>query len=87
LSLGRDYPGLRSETWGTRFCGRTDNFGGGTGEAAVEGFDGVGAGEEEPVEAVEVGEGGVEGGEGGGVGELDGGDEDGIEAEGAELVG
>ena len=39
----RDYPGLRSETWGTRFRGGTD-------EAAVEGFYGVGAGEEEPVE-------------------------------------
>jgi hypothetical protein len=37
-------------------------------EAAVEGFYGVGAGEEEPVEMVEVGQGVVEGGEGGGVG-------------------
>ena len=53
----------------------------------MEGFNGVGAGEEEPVEAVEVGEGGVEGSEGGGVDDLDGGDEDGFGAEGAQVVG
>ena len=52
----------------------------------VEGFYGVGAGEEEPVELVEVGEGGVEGGVGGGSGELDGGDEDGVGAVGAQGV-
>ena len=58
-----------------------------------EGFDGVGAGEEEPVEASllrrqgEGGERGVEGGEGGGVGEFDGGDEDGVDVVGAQGVG
>jgi len=31
--------------------------------AAVEGFDGVGTGEDEPVVGAEAGEGGVEGGE------------------------
>ena len=36
-------------------------------EAAVEGFDGVGAGEEEPVKRVEFGDGGIEGLEGSGV--------------------
>jgi len=44
----------------------------------VEGFYCVGAGEEEPVELVEVGEGGVERGVGCGGGELDRGDEDGV---------
>jgi len=52
----------------------------------VEGFDGVGAGEEEPVELVECGDGGVEGLEGGGVFEGDGGDEDGLGAEGTQAV-
>jgi hypothetical protein len=56
-------------------------------EAFVEGLYRVGAGEDQPVEGVEVGEGVVEGGEGSGVGQLDGGDEDGVGAEGAELVG
>jgi len=37
-------------------------------EAFVEGLYRVGAGEDQPVEGVEVGEGVVEGGEGGGVG-------------------
>ncbi len=49
----------------------------------MEELDGVGGGEEEPVEIFEVGEGGVEGGEGGGWCEFDGGDEDGFEAAGA----
>jgi hypothetical protein len=53
----------------------------------VEGFDGVGAGEEEPVEGAQAGERGVKGAEGGGWGELDGGDEDGFEAVGADGVG
>ena len=53
----------------------------------MEGFDGVGAGEEEPVVGAEVGEGGVEGGEGVGWDDLDGGDEDGGRAEGFELGG
>src|SRR5437899_1005364 len=44
--------------------------------SAVEGFDGVGAGEDEPVVGADGGEGGVERGEGFGWGELDGGDED-----------
>ncbi len=55
--------------------------------AAVEGFDGVGAGEDEPVVGAEAGEGGVEGGEGGRGDDLDGGDEDGDCAEGFELGG
>jgi len=53
----------------------------------VEGFCGVGAGEEEPVELVEVGKGGIEGGVGGGVDELDGGDQDGVGAVDAQGVG
>ena len=53
----------------------------------MEGFYGVGAGEEEPVELVEVGEGGVEWGVGGGVGEFDGGDQDGVGAVSAQSVG
>lgn len=53
--------------------------------AAVEGVDGVGAGEDEPVVGTDGGERGVEGGEGFGRGELDGGDEDGRCAEGLEL--
>jgi len=52
--------------------------------AAVEGFDGVGAGEEEPIVSAEAGESGVECGEGGGRDDLDGGDEDGGRAEGFE---
>jgi hypothetical protein len=36
-------------------------------EASGEGFYGVGAGEEKPVEGAEAGEGSIEGGEGGGV--------------------
>ena len=44
--------------------------------AAVEGFDGVGAGEEEPVVGAEAGEGGVETGEGSRGRDLDGRDED-----------
>ena len=55
--------------------------------AAVEGFDGVGAGEDEPVVGVKAGEGGVERGVGGGGSDLDGGDEDGDCAEGAEGFG
>ena len=54
---------------------------------AVEGFDGVGAGEEEPVEAVELGERGIERGEGSGVDYFDGGDEDGLGAKRAEVLG
>ena len=55
--------------------------------STVEGFDGVGAGEEEPVVGAEAGEGGVEGGEGRRGGDFDGGDEDGGRAEGFELGG
>ena len=54
---------------------------------AVEGFDGVGAGEDEPVVGAETGEGGVEWGVGFGRGDLDSGDEDGGRAEGFELSG
>ncbi len=52
--------------------------------AAMEGFDGVGAGEDEPVVGADSGEGGVEGVEGVGWGDFDGGDEDGRGAEGFE---
>ncbi len=55
--------------------------------ALAEGFGGVGAGKEEPVVVVEVGEGGIERGEGGGLGEFDGGNEDGFEAGRAEGFG
>ncbi len=55
--------------------------------SAVEGFDGVGAGEDEPVVGADGGEGGVEGVEGVGWGDLDGRDEDGRGAEGFELGG
>jgi hypothetical protein len=55
--------------------------------AAMEGFDGVGAGEEEPVVGAEAGEGGVEGGKGCGGDDFDGGDEDGGRAECFELGG
>ncbi len=55
--------------------------------AAVEGFEGVGAGEEEPVVGAEAGESGVERAEGGGRNDLDGGDENGGCAEGFELRG
>ena len=55
--------------------------------ATMEGFDGVGAGEDEPVVSAEAGEGGVEGSEGGWGDDLDGGDEDGGRAEGFELGG
>jgi hypothetical protein len=55
--------------------------------AAMEGVDGVGGGEDEPVVCREAGEGGVEGAVGGGRGDLDGGDEDGSCAEGFELSG
>ena len=53
----------------------------------VEDFDGVGAGEEEPVVSVELGEGGVEGGVGCGGDDLDGGDEESGSAQGFELGG
>jgi hypothetical protein len=53
--------------------------------ALVEDFDGVDAGEEEPVEGVELGQSGVEGGVGFGRDDLDGGDEDGDRFEGFEL--
>ena len=53
----------------------------------MEGFDGVSAGEEEPVVGVEIGKGGIEGLEGGGVFEGDGGNEDGLDAESAQAVG
>src|SRR6202042_303049 len=55
--------------------------------ATVKGFDGVGAGEDQPVVGAEAGEGGVEGGEGGRGGDLDGGDENGGGTEGFELGG
>ena len=55
--------------------------------AVVEGFYGVGAGEEEPVELAEVGEGGVERGVVGGGGEFDGGNEDGVGAVSAQGFG
>ena len=51
--------------------------------ALVEGFDGIGAGEGDEVEAGERCEGGIERGEGGGRANLDGGDEDGGRAQGA----
>ena len=54
---------------------------------AVEGFDGVGAGEDEPVVGSKAGESGVECGEGGGRDDLDGGDSHGGRAEGFELGG
>jgi hypothetical protein len=53
----------------------------------VEDLDGVDAGEEEPVECVELGEGGVERGVGFGRDDFDGGDEDGDGSEGFELEG
>ena len=56
-------------------------------KAMVEGFYGVGAGEKEPVEALEMREGFVERGIGRRGGEFDGGDEDGIGAEGTQSVG
>jgi hypothetical protein len=59
----------------------------GGGEAFGEGFYGVGAREQKPVEGFEAGDGGVEGSEGSGVGELDGGDEDGFETVRAEAFG
>ena len=55
--------------------------------AAVEGFDGVGAGEDEPVVGADGGESCVEGVEGFGWGDLDGGDENGSGAEGLEAGG
>jgi hypothetical protein len=55
--------------------------------ALVEDLDGVDAGEEEPVEGVELGKCGVEGGVGFGRDDLDGGDEDGDGFEGFELGG
>ena len=57
------------------------------GHSLGEGFRGVGAGEEEPIKGGEAGERGVEGGVAGGRGQGDGGDEDGLEAEGFELRG
>jgi len=54
---------------------------------AVEGFDGIGAGEDEPVVGAEAGEGGVECGEGRGGDDFDGGDRFGGCAEGFELGG
>ncbi|MCU1252324.1 MAG: hypothetical protein JWQ49_5353 [Edaphobacter sp.] len=57
------------------------------GGAAVEGFDAVGAGEDEPVVGAEAGEGGVQGSEGGGGSDFDGRDEDGGRAEGFEACG
>ena len=58
----------------------------------MEGFDGVGAGEEEPIESfvagsTETSDGGVECGEGRWRDDLDGGDEDGDCAESFELHG
>jgi hypothetical protein len=55
--------------------------------ALVKDFDGVGAGEEEPVEGFELGESGVERGVGCGGDDLDGGDEEGCGSEGFELGG
>ena len=55
--------------------------------ALVEDFDGVGAGEEEPVVGIELGEGSIEGGVGFGREDFDGGDEDGGRAKGFELGG
>lgn len=55
--------------------------------SAVKGFDGVGAGKEEPIVGAEAGEGGVESAEGGGWDDLYGGDENGGRAEGFELRG
>lgn len=56
-------------------------------EAAVEGFDGIGAGEEQPVKALEMAERAVERGKRGGFGKFDGGNKDGLGAEGAQVVG
>jgi len=53
----------------------------------MEGFDGVGAGEEEPVVGGECGDGIVEGLEGGWGFKGDGGDEDGLDAERAQALG
>lgn len=59
----------------------------------MERFDGVGAGEDEPVEAVvalrgrEAGERGVERGEAAGVDDFDGGDKDGFDTKRAQAVG
>ncbi len=53
----------------------------------MEDFDGVGAGEEEPVVTFEFAQGCVEGGVGFGGDDLDGGDEDGCGSEGFELGG
>jgi len=55
--------------------------------AAVEDFDGVRAGEEQPVVGAKAGESCVEAGVGFGWGDLDGGDEDGGRAESFELSG
>ena len=57
------------------------------GQALVEDLDGVGAGEEKPVEDADVGEGGVEWGVGCGGDDLDGGNGHGGRAEGFELGG
>ena len=55
--------------------------------ALVKDFDGVGAGEEEPVVVFELGECGIEEGVGVWRDDFDGGDEDGGRAEGFELSG
>ena len=67
----------KAEALGYLICGKTRK----------EGFDGISAGEDEPVVAREVGECGVESGKGGGWSNLDGGDEDGFETGGAEGFG
>jgi hypothetical protein len=83
---------LGEEPWPRARKCRSRSCGGLQAAPAVEGFDGVGTGEEEPVVAlaaggVELSEGGVEGGVGCGRDDLDGGDEDGGRAESFELGG
>jgi hypothetical protein len=79
-------PWLRARRGGSRSCGGMQVA------TMVEGFDGVGAGEEEPVVAlaaggVELGEGGVERSVGRRRDDLDGGNEDGGRAESFEVGG
>lgn len=92
--LGRDEVDGESDGVGGAQGGRADDgyFFGKLGDvvelsAAVEGFDGVGAGEEKPVVRAEAGQCGVKSAEGGGGNDLDGGNEDGDRAEGFELSG
>ena len=94
--LGYSFPGDerrgKAVTLKSSRCGWTDRgyavrWEGLRGDAGHEGFHGIGAGEEQPIETWENRESLVEGSERGRGGGLDGGDENRLGAEGTEAVG